>query len=133
MIRLVSVRPRSYVVCMGVFDGMHENVRKTGREWADWARRHARDMSERGIRHLERQDLLTERKRLVVRVGEYTVQRIIDEDKKTIRADAVDLVDLTDRIRAIDARLSELDDDDSSELTDAKGDGDESDNATKDG
>lgn len=94
---------------MGVFEGMQDNVRKTGREWAEWARRHARDLSERGIRHLERQDLLTERKRLVTRIGEYAVERIIDQDKKTIRADATALVDLTDRIRAIDLRLAELD------------------------
>ncbi len=93
---------------MGVFDGMNENVRKTGQEWADWAKRHAREIGDRGMRHLERQDLLAERKRLVVRVGEYVVSKLVDQGAKTIRGDASELVELTGGIQTIDRRLEEL-------------------------
>lgn len=93
---------------MGIFDGMNEHVRKTSREWAEWARRHAHDLSERGVRHLERQDLLAERKRLVARVGAYAVDKMIVEERKSLRADATELADFLDVIRSIDRRLAEL-------------------------
>lgn len=93
---------------MSVLDEMNENMRKTGREWVEWAKAHAQDLSERGIRHLERQDLLADRKRIVNRVGEYVVERLIDEEKKTIRTDAADLAVLLQRIRAINSRLEEI-------------------------
>jgi hypothetical protein len=95
---------------MGVFDGVNEQIRKRSRVWSEWAKQHAHDIGERGIRHLERQDLLSERKRLVVRVGEYVVHRTVDLDKKSVRVDAEELGEMLDSIRSIDARLTELDD-----------------------
>ena len=99
---------------MGVFDGMNESIRKTGREWSEWARKNARDLGERSMRHLERQDLLTERKRHIYRVGEFVVHKMLELDKKSIRADAAELSDLLDSIRSVDDRLGELDEADTS-------------------
>jgi hypothetical protein len=72
------------------------------------AQHHARDLGDKGMRHLQRQDLLAERRRRVEQVGELVTTRFLGEGKATIRRDTADLLPLLDRIRAIDDQLERL-------------------------
>jgi uncharacterized damage-inducible protein DinB len=55
---------------MSVWNDLNDNFKQTSRQWLDWAKQHAQEVGEAGIRHIERQDLLGERKQLVHRMGE---------------------------------------------------------------
>ena len=93
---------------MNVWDDLQENFSKRSREWLSWAKQHAQEIGEAGVRHIERQDLLSERKQLVHRVGEDAVNRFLLEEKKTIRADTAGIAEHLERIRKIDERLGVL-------------------------
>lgn len=60
------------------------------------------------MRHLERQDLLSERKALTQRLGELVADRFLIEEKKTIRPDSPGFSEVLERVRVIDQRLVEL-------------------------
>ena len=93
---------------MNVWDDLNKNIKSSSKQWLSWAKQHAREIGDAGIRHIERQDLLAERRQLVRRLGEEVVNRFIVEDKKTLRADTADIAEVLDRIRTIDERLVEL-------------------------
>ncbi len=93
---------------MNVWDEIQQNVSKRSREWLSWAKQHAQEIGEAGVRHIERQDLLSERKQLVHRIGEEVVNRFLVEDKKTIRQDSPEIREQLERIHMIDTRLSTL-------------------------
>lgn len=93
---------------MKIWDELNENFKGQTRNWVGWARKHAQELGEVGMRHVERQDLLGERRREIAHLGEQVANRFILEDKKSIRIDSPGIADTLDRIRAIDRRLQEL-------------------------
>lgn len=93
---------------MSIWNELNENLRHSSRQWLDWAKQHAQDIGDAGIRHIERQDLLSERKQLLQRLGEATADRFLVEDKKTIRQDSPGVREILERISAIDERLTVL-------------------------
>ena len=93
---------------MKIWDELNHNLRKSTKTWVDWARTHAQDIGEAGMRHIERQDLLSERKSLVHQVGELVTSRMLIEEKKTVRHDTPGMPELLERLGAIDERLDEL-------------------------
>jgi hypothetical protein len=93
---------------MSIWNELNENLRQSSRQWLDWAKHHAQDIGDAGMRHIERQDLLSERKQLLQRLGEVTADRFLVEDKKTIRHDTAGVREILERISAIDERLSVL-------------------------
>lgn len=103
---------------MSIWNELNENLRHSSRQWLDWAKQHAQDIGDASMRHIERQDLLSERKQLLQRLGEATADRFLVEDKKTVRHDSPGVRELLERISAIDERLTilsvadEQDDDD---------------------
>jgi hypothetical protein len=101
---------------MNVWDDLNRNISKTSQQWLSWAKQHAHELGDAGIRHIERQDLLSERKQLVHRIGEEVVNRFLVAEKKTLRADSPEIEEHVERVRRIDARLAELEttDDDTS-------------------
>lgn len=101
---------------MSVWDELNQNISDTSRKWLTWAKQHAQEIGDAGVRHIERQDLLSERKNLVQRIGEEVTNRFLIEQKKTLRADTADIAEILTRISVIDARLDALatsDDDES--------------------
>ncbi len=93
---------------MNVWDDLQQNFSKRSREWLSWAKQHAQEIGDAGVRHIERQDLLSERRQLVHRIGDDAVNRFLLEEKKTLRADSAGIVEHLERIRKIDERLDEL-------------------------
>lgn len=93
---------------MKIWDEVNENLKDSTRTWMDWARRHAQELGDAGIRHVERQDLLSERRRDVARLGELVCNRFILEDKKTVRSDSPGVAEIVERLRMIEARLEQL-------------------------
>ncbi|MEX2445495.1 MAG: hypothetical protein WD492_17995 [Alkalispirochaeta sp.] len=93
---------------MSIWNELNENVRQSSRQWLDWAKQHAQDLGDAGMRHIERQDLLSERKQLLQRLGEATADRFLVEDKKTVRHDTPGVKEILERISAIDERLTVL-------------------------
>ncbi|MFP4210017.1 MAG: hypothetical protein ACLFR8_02145 [Alkalispirochaeta sp.] len=93
---------------MNVWDDLNKNAAKTSRQWVSWAKQHAQEIGDAGLRHIERQDLLGERKQLIQRIGEEVANRFLVEEKKTLRSDAGEIEAHLQRIRVIDARLEEL-------------------------
>lgn len=93
---------------MAFWDELNSGLRTSTRQWVDWAKRHAQDVGEAGVRHVERQDLLRERRQVVQQLGEYTAARFLVEDRKTIRVDAAEVREMLDRLRPIEERLAEL-------------------------
>ena len=93
---------------MSIWNELNENLRHSSRQWLDWAKQHAQDIGDAGMRHIERQDLLSERKQLLHRLGEATADRFLVEDKKTIRHDSPGVQEILERISAIDERLTVL-------------------------
>ena len=97
---------------MKIWDELNDNLKDSTRTWMDWARRHAQELGDVGLRHVERQDLLSERKRAVNRLGEVIANRFILEDKKTVRIDSPGIAEIVDRLRVIEDRLQQLQRDD---------------------
>jgi predicted secreted Zn-dependent protease len=95
-------------MAMKLWNDLNENLKKNTRHWLEWAKNNAREMSDAGLRQVERRDLLSERKQLAHQVGDVVVDRFIAEDKKTVRSDMAGVSEHLERIRAIDARLDEL-------------------------
>lgn len=93
---------------MNVWDDLNRNISKTSQQWVSWAKQHAQELGDAGVRHIERQDLLSERKQLVHRIGEEVVNRFLVAEKKTLRVDSPEIEEPVERIRRIDARLAEL-------------------------
>jgi hypothetical protein len=115
---LASGLSKRYRFSMSVWNDLNDNLKQTSRQWLDWAKQHAQEVGEAGIRHIERQDLLSERKQIVHRVGEAIVDRFLVEEKKTVRSDSPGVGDLLERITRIDDRLQELSDADRDEDAD---------------
>ncbi len=103
--RLVCTGLKYYRFPMSIWNELNENLRHSSRQWLDWAKQHAQDIGDAGMRHIERQDLLSERKQLLLRLGEATADRFLVEDKKTIRPDSPGVREILERISAIDERL----------------------------
>ncbi|MDA3951546.1 MAG: hypothetical protein PF508_20225 [Spirochaeta sp.] len=93
---------------MNVWDDLNRNISKTSQQWLSWAKQHAQELGDAGVRHVERQDLLSERKQLVHRIGDEVVNRFLVAEKKTLRPDSPEIAEHVERIRTIDERLSEL-------------------------
>lgn len=93
---------------MGIWNDLNRNLKESSREWVDWARQHAHEIGEAGLRHIERQDLLAERKQLLHRVGETVADRFLVENKKTLRRDSPGVAELLERVEAINTRLDEI-------------------------
>lgn len=93
---------------MGIWNDLNENLRESSKTWVDWAKRHAHDLGETSMRHLERQDLLSERKALMQRLGELVADRFLIEEKKTLRPDSPGFAEVLERVQVIDQRLAEL-------------------------
>ncbi len=93
---------------MSIWNELNENLRESSRQWLEWAKQHAQDIGDAGMRHIERQDLLSERKQLLQRLGEAVADRFLVEDKKTVRHDTPSVGPLLERISAIDERLAVL-------------------------
>lgn len=111
---------------MKIWEELNENVKKSTKSWASWARQHAQEIGEAGMRHIERQDLLTERRQLHQRLGSLVATRFIVEEKKTLRAETGDVQPLLERLSAIEARLTVLEEGDRAEGADGTaGDGDD--------
>lgn len=105
---LAATRPKRYRVGMGVWDELQHNVRNSTRQWLDWAHHHAQEIGDTGMRHIERQDLLAERRQLLLRLGELLANRFLVEGKKTVRSDSPEFRAALERISEIDRRLEEL-------------------------
>jgi hypothetical protein len=99
---------RTNVFRMKIWDELNDGIRESTRGLADWTTKHVRDLGDAGVRHVERRDLLAERRRTVVLLGEYVANRFVLEEKKSIRADAPGMESLLQQIRRIDQRLQEL-------------------------
>jgi hypothetical protein len=93
---------------MNVWDDLQQNFSKRSREWLSWAKQHAQEIGEAGVRHVERQDLLSERKQLVKRIGEEVTNRFLLKEMKTVRADSPEIKETILRIQTIDDRLAML-------------------------
>lgn len=106
--RLACTGVKYYRFAMSIWNELNENLRHSSRQWLDWAKQHAQDIGDAGMRHIERQDLLSERKQLLQRLGEATADRFLVEDKKTIRHDSPGVREILERIAAIDERLTVL-------------------------
>ena len=109
----------SYCIFMSVWNDLNRNFSKKSKKWISWAKQHAQEIGEAGVRHIERQDLLSERKNLIRRIGEEVTNRFLIEEKKTLCADSAAMADILGRISAIDRRLEELatsDEDDSKDV-----------------
>ena len=93
---------------MNMWKELNRNIKRSSNEWIAWARQHAKEIGDASIRHIERQDLLSERKQLTARLGEAAVNRFVTERKKTLRSDAPEISEICDRISLIDERLDQL-------------------------
>lgn len=93
---------------MSIWNELNENLRESSRQWLEWAKQHAQDIGDTGMRHIERQDLLSERKQLLQRLGDVTADRFLVEHKKTIRRDSPGVEEIIDRVSTIDERLTVL-------------------------
>ena len=93
---------------MSMWDELNETLRDSTRRMLDRARQRAQDVGEVSMRHLERQDLLAERKEILAQLGQIVADRFILEDKKTVRADTPAIAPCIERVREIDLRLQEL-------------------------
>ncbi len=93
---------------MSVWDELQHNVRNSTKQWLDWAHRHAQEIGDTSMRHIERQDLLAERRQLLLRLGESLADRFLVEGKKTVRSDSPEFREALDRVSEIDRRLDEL-------------------------
>jgi len=113
----------SYSYTMNVWDDLNKNLARTSRQWVSWAKQHAQELGDTGLRHIERQDLLGERKQLIQRIGEEVVNRFLVEEKKTLRSDTGEIEPQLQRVRTIDARLAELA---ARDASDRGGEGDDS-------
>lgn len=69
------------------------------------------ELGDAGVYALNRRELQRQRQAIVAEVGEYVVHRIEVEGKKTVRADAPELIVLIDRVAALDAELRRLNSD----------------------
>ncbi|WP_018526456.1 hypothetical protein [Alkalispirochaeta alkalica] len=93
---------------MKIWDDVHHEFRESTRTWVDWVRRGARELGDSGLRQIERRDLQAERRRSEEKLGAIVAERFITDGKKTLRCDAPGLIELLQRIRAIDERLEAL-------------------------
>ncbi|TVR70511.1 MAG: hypothetical protein EA427_05720 [Spirochaetaceae bacterium] len=100
---------------MKIWDELNDNLKDSTRTWMEWARRHAQELGDAGLRHVERQDLLSERRRSVALLGEVVANRFILEDKKMVRADSPGVAEIIERLRKIESRLEHLRGEDSRE------------------
>ena len=105
---LAAAAAKHYRLGMGIWNELNENLRQSSKQWLDWARQHAQEIGDAGMRHIERQDLLSERKQLLQRLGELVADRFLIEGKKTLRQDSPGVGDIMERLTVIDDRLSEL-------------------------
>ncbi|POR05164.1 hypothetical protein AU468_02115 [Alkalispirochaeta sphaeroplastigenens] len=96
---------------MKIWDDVHHEFRESTRTWVDWVRRGARELGDSGLRQIERRDLQAERRRSEEKLGAIVAERFITDGKKTLRRDAPGLIELLQRIRAIDERLEALEED----------------------
>lgn len=80
------------------------------------------ELGDAGVHALNRRELQRQRQAVVTEVGEYVVHRIEVEGKKTVRADAPELIVLIDRIAAVDAELRRLSSDTKDAAQDASDD-----------
>lgn len=103
------------VVCMKIWDELNENLKDSTKAWMDWARRHAQELGDAGLRHVERQDLLSERRRSIAQLGELVANRLLLEDKKMVRADSPAIAEIIARLRTIETRLEQLQNEDARE------------------
>ncbi len=60
------------------------------------------------MRHIERQDLLAERQKVLNALGSRVVERFADETAKSITRNSPGVRDLLDHVSRIDVRLAEL-------------------------
>lgn len=100
---------------MNVWDSVGENVKRSTRQWVSWAREHAREIGDAGIRHIERQDLLSERQKLYGLLGEMVARKFILEDQKTLRPGSPGIDELLERIGKVNSRLEELEAEDANQ------------------
>lgn len=94
---------------MGLWDNVPEHVRRSTGDFLAKVRTQAQEFGDASMRHLERQDLLRERRQIAGRLGEHVLNRLVVEERKTLRADSSDIEPLVERVREIDSRLGELD------------------------
>lgn len=85
------------------------DVKRSTLQWLEWAKTHAHEIGDAGIRHLERQDLLAERNKVHTALGERVAKKFLEQDQKTIRIGTPEVAELLERIRLIRFRLAELD------------------------
>ena len=80
------------------------------------------ELGDAGVQALNRRELQRQRQSIIAEVGEYVVHRIEVEGKKTVRADAPELIVLIDRVAAVDAELRRLSNDNKDTADDAAND-----------
>ena len=93
-------------------EGLYGSFKESSQRWLSWTKQHARELSDAALRHVERQDLLSERQKLLMRAGEVVVQRLVNEGKKSVSSSQPELAEIFQRLQEVQHRLDELASDD---------------------
>lgn len=95
---------------MKVWEELSEEMREKTKNLGTWAQKQAKELGAAGLRTVERQELVLERRRLVRNLGDEVVRRMLQEEKKTIRRDSPEIAEILDQIANIDLRLGQQSD-----------------------
>jgi len=106
--RLASAPLLRYRLSMSLWEGLGENVSRSTRTWVAWAKKHARDIGDAGMRHIERQDLLAEKQKAINSLGARVAERFEDAGAKSVTRSTPGVAELLAHIDSIDERLAEL-------------------------